>query len=142
MTGTRKDDSLIDKLKKVVDDSPKPLVTIVEEDNTSEGIWRALSLRASRTISGPYRALKISPYGNSEGLVTKESDARKMVETYLGFDEERVDLLIEETEEENDVLILFLNGISCSEIANQYKVEEKIITGLMEIIRSKLSLSE
>jgi len=44
------------------------------------------------------------------------------------------------TQEENDILILYLNGIPCNEIAQEYKVEEKIITGLLEIIRAKLSL--
>ena len=46
------------------------------------------------------------------------------------------------TADENEILILFLNGISCSEIAKQYKVEEGVITGLMEIIRAKLSFSD
>ena len=45
------------------------------------------------------------------------------------------------TDEENEILILFLNGVSCSEIAKQYKVEEEIVTGLMEIIQAKLSMS-
>ena len=44
------------------------------------------------------------------------------------------------TEEESDVLNLYLNGISCDEIAKQYKVELEVITGLMEIIQAKLSL--
>ena len=46
------------------------------------------------------------------------------------------------TVEENNILILFLNGISCSEIAKQYEVEEEIISGLIEIIRAKLSLRD
>lgn len=44
------------------------------------------------------------------------------------------------TEEENEVLTLFLNGASCVEIARQYEVEVELITGLLEIIRAKLSL--
>ena len=44
------------------------------------------------------------------------------------------------TDEENDVLTLFLNGVSCDEIAKQYKVEIEVITGLLEIIKAKLSL--
>jgi len=44
------------------------------------------------------------------------------------------------TEEENAVLTLFLNGVSCSEIAKQFEVEVELITGLLEIIRAKLSL--
>jgi len=45
------------------------------------------------------------------------------------------------TEEENAVLVLFLNGVSCEEIAKQYKVEVEVITGLLEIVRAKLSLT-
>ena len=44
------------------------------------------------------------------------------------------------TEEENEVLTLFLNGASCDEIASKLVVEVELITGLMEIIRAKLSL--
>ena len=44
------------------------------------------------------------------------------------------------TDEENDVLTLFLNGFSCNEIAKQYKIETEVITGLLEIIKAKLSL--
>ena len=46
------------------------------------------------------------------------------------------------TAEENEILILFLDGVSYSEIAKQYKVEEEVVTGLMEIIQAKLSLNE
>lgn len=46
------------------------------------------------------------------------------------------------TVEENEVLRLFLNGIPCNQIANQYEVEEGVITGLLEIIRAKLSLND
>jgi len=44
------------------------------------------------------------------------------------------------TKEENEVLVLYLNGLPCSEIAKQYEVEVEVITGLLEIIRAKLSL--
>ena len=44
------------------------------------------------------------------------------------------------TEEENEVLTLFLDGASCGEIARQLEVEVELITGLLEIIRAKLSL--
>jgi len=44
------------------------------------------------------------------------------------------------TEEENEVLTLFLNGVSCPDIAKQFDVETDLITGLLEIIRAKLSL--
>ena len=46
------------------------------------------------------------------------------------------------TGEENEVLTLFLKGIPCSEIANIFNVEKEIITGLLEIIQAKLSLSD
>ena len=46
------------------------------------------------------------------------------------------------TAEENEVFTLFLNGVSCKDIAKQYEIEEEVITGLIEIIRAKLSLSE
>jgi len=44
------------------------------------------------------------------------------------------------TEEENSVLTLFLNGVPCGEIAKQYNVETEVVTGLLEVIRAKLSL--
>jgi DNA-binding CsgD family transcriptional regulator len=46
------------------------------------------------------------------------------------------------TEEENEVFQIALRGASCSDIAEMYQVEEHIITGLMEIIRAKLSLTD
>jgi len=46
------------------------------------------------------------------------------------------------TEEENEVLTLYLNGVSCIEIAQQFEVEVELITGLLEIIRAKLSLTD
>ena len=46
------------------------------------------------------------------------------------------------TEEENEVLVLFLNGVSCEEIAKQCEVEIDVITGLLEIVRAKLSLTD
>jgi len=46
------------------------------------------------------------------------------------------------TDEENEVLRLYLTGMSFNAIADQAQVELEIITGLMEIIRAKLSLLE
>ena len=43
------------------------------------------------------------------------------------------------TKDENEILQLFLNGIPCYEIAERYGVEENILWGMLEIIRSKLS---
>jgi len=46
------------------------------------------------------------------------------------------------TPEENEVFVLVLRGMSCSDIAEQYGVETELIIGLLEIIRAKLSLEE
>lgn len=46
------------------------------------------------------------------------------------------------TDEENLVLNLFLAGTSCEEIARQNSVDIDIVTGLLEIIRAKLSLND
>ncbi len=46
------------------------------------------------------------------------------------------------TVEENEVLGLFLKGVPCDQIADQYEVEEGVITGLLEIIRVKLPLND
>ncbi len=46
------------------------------------------------------------------------------------------------TVDENKALTLFLNGVSCEDIAKQFKVEVEIVTGLLEIIRAKLSLED
>ena len=92
------------ELEKIVKKSPVPIVNVVEEDPSSEIKWRSSTIRAEKTITGPFRALQINPYGYSEGKVTKKADARKMAEIFLRFDEDKVDNLIEETEEENDAL--------------------------------------
>ena len=44
------------------------------------------------------------------------------------------------TEEENQVLTMYLKGVSCREIAAQGEVDISVVTGLLEIIRAKLSL--
>ena len=46
------------------------------------------------------------------------------------------------TEEENEVLTLYLNGVSCREIAKQCEVEPEIVSGLLNVISAKLSLNE
>ncbi|MDP2984586.1 MAG: hypothetical protein Q8O92_14805 [Candidatus Latescibacter sp.] len=46
------------------------------------------------------------------------------------------------TAEEQEVFNLVLKGESCSEIAEKYEVEVELITGLLEIIRAKLSLTD
>ena len=44
------------------------------------------------------------------------------------------------TDEENEVLRLYLNGITCEEIAKQNQIEVEVVAGLLEIIRAKLSM--
>jgi hypothetical protein len=44
--------------------------------------------------------------------------------------------------EENDVLTLYLSGMSLEAIAEQNQVELELVTGLMEIIKAKLSLND
>ena len=46
------------------------------------------------------------------------------------------------TQEENEVLNLYLDGVSCSEIAKGYSVETEVITALIEVIKAKLSLDD
>ena len=46
------------------------------------------------------------------------------------------------TEEEKEVLTLYLNGVSCREIAKQCQVEPDIVSGLLDVISAKLSLNE
>jgi DNA-binding NarL/FixJ family response regulator len=46
------------------------------------------------------------------------------------------------TEDEQAVFELVLKGATCSEIAEKYEVEVEVITGLLEIIRAKLSLTD
>ena len=46
------------------------------------------------------------------------------------------------TDEENEVLRLFLNGVTCEDIAKQHQIEVELVTGLLEIIRAKLSLEK
>jgi len=46
------------------------------------------------------------------------------------------------TEEENEVLKLYLNGMTCPQIAEMFRIETEVVTSLMEIIRLKLSLDE
>ena len=42
-------------------------------------------------------------------------------------------------EEENEMFQLFLKGIPCEEIADQYGIELEMLVGMLEIIRVKLS---
>ena len=46
------------------------------------------------------------------------------------------------TDEEYEVITLVLSGKTCVEIAKQHEVEVELITGLLEVIRAKLSMIE
>jgi DNA-binding CsgD family transcriptional regulator len=46
------------------------------------------------------------------------------------------------TEDEQEVFEMVLKGATCAEIAEKYEVEVELITGLLEIIRAKLSLTD
>ena len=46
------------------------------------------------------------------------------------------------TDEENEVLTLFLTGVSCEEIANKNGIDVDIVISLLEVVRTKLSLPE
>ena len=66
----------------------------------------------------------------------KEEDFRKH---YFVINEaERSEL----TDEEYEVITLVLSGKTCVEIANQHEVEVELVTGLLEVIRAKLSIIE
>lgn len=43
------------------------------------------------------------------------------------------------TEEENAVFTLFLNGLTCEDIAGKLNVEPGVVSGMIEVIRLKLS---
>ena len=44
------------------------------------------------------------------------------------------------TAAENEVLVLFLGGTSCKEIADQHELEEQVVTEMLAIIQAKLSM--
>ena len=46
------------------------------------------------------------------------------------------------SKDENEILKLYLNGIPCNEIAEQYGIDENILSGMLEIIRAKLTLQK
>ena len=66
-----------------------------------------------------------------------EAEDREFHRLHLMSDSRNSELTIEE----NEVFELVLKGIPCSEIAERYGVEEDLITGLVDIIRAKLSVS-
>lgn len=76
-------------LKKLVDGSRIPTVSTVEID----GRFKALSLRAGNSVTGPYRALKLTPYYSSDARVTSLEKAMKMAELYYRFDSESIEAL-------------------------------------------------
>lgn len=66
-----------------------------------------------------------------------ESEEREFRRKHLLFKNSGSSAL---TDEENEIFDKVLRGIPCDEIAEQYGVEKELITGLIEIIRAKLSL--
>lgn len=78
-------------LKKRVAESRIPTVDVVEVD----GRFKALSLRAGKSITGPYRALKLSPYSYSDARVTNQEKAKKMGELFFRFKTESIDSLMD-----------------------------------------------
>lgn len=46
------------------------------------------------------------------------------------------------SEDENEVLTLVLNGVSCVEIAKQAQIQPEEVAALLEIIRAKLSVTD
>ncbi len=64
---------------------------------------------------------------------------KKFFEKHFFITESGTDKL---TKEENEILNLYLNGVSCETIAEQSGVEIEVVTGLLEIIRAKLSLND
>ena len=78
-------------LKQQVGKSRIPTVDVVEVD----GRFKALSLRAGKSITGPYRALKLSPYYYSDARVTQLEKAKKMGEVFFRFETKWVDSLVD-----------------------------------------------
>ena len=81
------------ELNEVVDSSPIPSVGIVDVDETSDGIRRSLRIRTLKSVTGPYRALKLSPHYYSDGRVSKVVEAQRMSETYSRIDSLGVQVL-------------------------------------------------
>jgi hypothetical protein len=78
-------------LKKRVAESRIPTVDVVEVD----GRFKALSLRAGKSITGPYRALKLSPHPYSDARVTNIDKAKKMGELFFRFETKSINSLID-----------------------------------------------
>lgn len=72
-----------------------------------------------------------------------DAETRKQEETFrkthLVMDDEGYPNL---TEEENELIALYLRGTSCEEIAEQFDVEIETVESNIEIIKAKLSLED
>jgi DNA-binding NarL/FixJ family response regulator len=45
-------------------------------------------------------------------------------------------------EAENEILVLYLNGSSCKEIADKYELDEQVVTEMIAVIKAKLSMGD
>lgn len=78
-----------------------------------------------------------------EEIAEYDKEAKRIEDEYL-----RQNVIITDsgsdklTPDENEVITLYLNGVSCKDIAEQNEVEEEVVTGLLEIIKAKLSLED
>ena len=75
---------------------------------------------------------ELAAYDAECANIEKEFYEKHFVVTKSGYSEL--------TKEENKVFILYLNGIPCAEIAKQFSVENEVISGLIEVIKAKLSV--
>jgi len=102
------DSSLVEcqkELKREIEASRMPKINIVEEDATSQGKWKSLSLRAGRDIVGPYRSIQLSPYPTSEWKIVRKSSAKKMSEIFLRLNDDHTMDFLEEVEHQNDAFM-------------------------------------
>lgn len=88
------------ELRNIIDQQPTPSIGVVYEDDKTNGICRSLTLRTKRSINGPSRALKLSPYNYSEGKLAETDAHKKLADIYYRFDSERLSDLSESVEED------------------------------------------
>lgn len=95
-TDSKKDFPELQKeLTRLVEQSRIPVVGVTDVDPTSEGRWKALTIRSLGRISGPFRALKLSKGYYSEGRLCNNSDPRRMTEEYLRIESDEIEFLKE-----------------------------------------------
>ena len=92
-------------------------------------------------MMGVYGLLTLSIYflwkkTKKAALMVREKEFQKNHVTIKGSGSKKL------TVDENKVLTLYLHGASCEEIAKQTDVDVEIVTGLLEIIKAKMSLED